>query len=404
MPQTRNAGLLKALLHIIFFLSGIATVLIGQVLPVLARHFSLTDLQLSFFFPAQFAGSVCGTLLSSRFARANNYMSSAILGGVALAGGELLLNFDSYGVCVAGFVFVGVGVGLTLPSINMMILEINIDRPAAALTALNFCWGVGAIVSKPFVDLFSTDRDLGWTTVLLAVPLLVFSVLLRVVAGPTRRTAVPTVGAASENGDVQAGSPRSGDVHIWRTPLAWTIALFNFIHVGFESGMGGWLTTYATRIEGGDAVHWLPPTLLYFAFFVAGRGIAPVLFRYLDENKMLFLGLGIMLAGMIVTLSAASVGTLSIGAVISGFGTSWIFPTNVARFSKAFGHAASRRATPLFVCGTFGAAATTWLIGFLSDRTGNLRSGMFVLVVAVVVLIAIQTGLVFRKRPSGSVE
>ena len=84
MPRPRNVQLLKALLHIIFFLSGIATVLIGQVLPILARHFSLNDLQLSFFFPAQFAGSVCGTLLSSRFARANNYMTSAMLGGVAL--------------------------------------------------------------------------------------------------------------------------------------------------------------------------------------------------------------------------------------------------------------------------------------------------------------------------------
>src|SRR5436190_5407287 len=134
MPQTRNAGLLKALLHIIFFLSGIATVLIGPILPVLARHFALSDLQMSFFFPAQFSGSVCGTLLSSRFARANNYMASAMLGGVALAGGELLLNFDSYGVCIAGFVLVGLGVGLTLPSINMMIIEINAERPAAALS------------------------------------------------------------------------------------------------------------------------------------------------------------------------------------------------------------------------------------------------------------------------------
>jgi len=28
---------------------------------------------------------------------------------------------------------------------------------------------------------------------------------------------------------------------IWSTSLAWVLALFNFIHVGFESGIGGWL-------------------------------------------------------------------------------------------------------------------------------------------------------------------
>jgi fucose permease len=386
MPQTRNATLLKALLHIIFFLSGIATVLIGQVLPILARHFRLDDLQVSFFFPAQFAGSVCGTLMSSRFARANNYMSSAMLGGIALAAGELLLNFDSYGVCIAGFVFVGLGVGLTLPSINMMIIEVNAERAAAALTVLNFCWGVGAILSKPFVDIFSTADDLQWTTVILAVPLVLFSAALRIAAHPGRAADSPPATA----GVSQGNSPQT-DAPIWRTPLAWAIALFNFIHVGFESGMGGWLTTYAGRVEGEPVRQWLSPTLLYFLFFVVGRGVAPILFRYLNENKMLFLGLAIVLAGMIVTLSAGSTATLSLGAMIAGFGTSWIFPTNVARFSKTFGAAASRRATPLFVSGTFGAAISTWLIGFVSDRAGNLRAGMLILLASILLLLLLQT-------------
>ena len=384
MPRERNVGLLKALLHIIFFLSGIATVLIGQVLPILARHFALNDLQLSFFFPAQFSGSVCGTLISSRFARANNYMTSAVLGGIALAAGELILNFDSYGVCIAGFVLIGLGVGLTLPSINMMIIEVNPDRPAAALTLLNFCWGIGAIVSKPFVDVFSTADNLRWTTVILAVPLLGFSAFLRIAAGPRSKP------AERKTEDIHA------DAGIWRTPLAWAIAAFNFIHVGFESGMGGWLTTYAGRIEGAPVLHWLSPTLLYFLFFVAGRGVAPVLFRYLNETRMLFLGLSIVLAGMIITLTAGSIGGLSIGALVAGFGTSWIFPTNVARFSKTFGPAASRRATPLFVCGTFGAALSTWLIGFLSNRTGDLRYGMFVLLASVFLLMLIQITLTIR--------
>jgi fucose permease len=90
---------------------------------------------------------------------------------------------------------------------------------------------------------------------------------------------------------------------------------------------------------------------------------------------------------------------LSIGAMIAGFGTSWIFPTNVARFSKTFGAAASRRATPLFVAGTFGAASATWLIGFLSQRTGDLRWGMLLLVICILILLVIQAGLMITARP-----
>ena len=48
-PKNRD---LSILLHIVFFVSGIATVLIGQVLPILSAGFALNDLQASFFFPA----------------------------------------------------------------------------------------------------------------------------------------------------------------------------------------------------------------------------------------------------------------------------------------------------------------------------------------------------------------
>jgi len=301
-----------------------------------------------------------------------------------MVSGALLIDIYSFAFGLFGFYVIGMGVGLTLPSINMMIIEVNPERPGPALNILNFCWGLGAILCKPFVDLFSTQDNIGLTAVILAVPLLAFSLLLRLVAGPPKNSA-PT-DKANEEYDP-----------IWRQPLAWAIALFNFIHVGFESGMGGWLTTYTGRLEGEPLLNWLSPTLLYFLFFVIGRGVAPILFRFLNENKMLFLGLSIVLAGMVLTLTARNVIHLSLGSSIAGFGTSWIFPTNVSRFSKTFGPTATRRATPLFMCGTLGAATATWLIGFLSNQTGDLRYGMLVLGVSVVLLLVIQFGLARRK-------
>lgn len=379
-------GPVKIVLHVLFFLSGIATVLIGQVLPVFAKRFSLNDLQLSYFFPAQFAGSLAGTYLTSRFAKKDNYLGATVIGCVLMTAGLLLMNVDLFSVCLIGFLVNGVGIGMTLPSINMLILESAGERSASALVLLNFFWGVGAIVSKPFVDLFSTVDRIGPTTYLLAAPIFGFALLLLFIARPSKRI-VTTV--ADERPDDM--------LPIWSTPLAWMIALFNFIHVGFESGIGGWLTTYTGRVEGQPILPWLSPTLLYFSFFVIGRGIAPALFRFLNENKMLMLGLSLVLLGMIVLLTARTVDQLSLGAIIAGFGTSWIFPTNVSRFSKTFGPTASRRATPLFILGTLGSASVTWLIGFISDRTGSLNSGMYVLFVSVVLLIVLQIGLTIRS-------
>ena len=383
-----NSVRLKVILHGLFLISGTVTVLIGQVLPILARHYSLNDLQLSFYFPAQFAGSLAGTFLTSRYARQDRFLHASMVGAALMASGLILMNVDSFAVSLIAFFLNGIGIGLTLPAINMTVLELSPLNTASALSILNFCWGVGAIMCKPFVDLTSLGTNILPTTLLLAVPMSAATAMLYF--QPTR---VITPAAGDIAGD-------DSDVPIWTLPLAWVIALFNFIHVGFESGMGGWLTTYTERVDQTQAGHWLSPTLLYFLFFVVGRGFAPLLFRFLNENKMLILGLLVVLGGMMVTVTARSVLLLGVGAAIAGFGTSWIFPTNVARFSKTFGPSASRRATPLFICGTLGAAASTWLIGFVSDRTGDLRSGMYVLVGCIVLLLVVQAVLAAR-RPAG---
>ncbi|MBK6750980.1 MAG: MFS transporter [Acidobacteria bacterium] len=385
-----NANRIKLILSGLFLVSGSVTVLIGQLLPIFAKQYALNDLQLSFYFPAQFAGSLLGTWLTSRFARSNRFIAASFIGAILMAIGVLVMNINSFPVSLAAFLINGIGIGLTLPAINMTVLELSPENAASSLSFLNFFWGVGAIVCKPFVDLSSRGSDIVVTTTVLAAPLLIAAAMLYF--QPTRMVAAD---GSTNSADDISNTP------IWTLPLAWAIALFNFIHVGFESGMGGWLTIYTERLDETQAVHWLSPTLLYFLFFVFGRGVAPALFRFLNENKMLFLGLFTILAGMLIAVTASSVIVLGIGAAVSGFGTSWIFPTNVSRFSHTFGASASRRATPLFIFGTLGAASSTWLIGFVSNQTGNLRSGMYVLVVSVVLLIVLQVWLGSRRTRVG---
>jgi FHS family glucose/mannose:H+ symporter-like MFS transporter len=153
--NTRHLSLPILALHLTFLFSGIATVLIGQVLPILARNFSLNDLQLSYFFPAQFAGSITGTLINSRFSRRRRHSSSTAIGCVLMAAGIALIAAGRFEICLGGFFINGLGVGMTLPAINLLILEMNPKHTASALSILNFCWGVGAIFCKPFVDIVS---------------------------------------------------------------------------------------------------------------------------------------------------------------------------------------------------------------------------------------------------------
>ena len=377
MPQR----LLKILLHAGFFVSGIATVIIGQFLPILATKFSLNDAQIGLLFPAQFAGSLIGTFLTNWFGKRQKFVAASAFGCLAMAVGVSFLNFNSFELVLLGFLINGVGIGLTLPSINMLILELNPTQITSALSILNFFWGVGAIISSPFVDFFSDKTDIFTPTIILSIALFIISTAI--FFQPKDFEKKPGSNEITEDFSVP----------IWSNPVAWAIAAFNFVHVGFESGMGGWLKLYTERIAGGEVKSAFPPILLFFVFFVVGRGVAPVFFRFLNENRMLILSLLTILTGMIVLLFAKDVLILSVGASITGFGTSSIFPTNVSRFNKFFGETASRRATPLFICGTLGAFSTTWLIGFLSDKFANLHAGMLTLLVSVLVLILLQIGL-----------
>jgi fucose permease len=304
-----------------------------------------------------------------------------------MASGVALLNSDTLMLCFAGFLLNGFGIGLTLPSINMLTLELSPQRASSALNFLNFFWGVGAISSQPIVDFFSRGASIFRPTAILSAGLLTLGAAIALIPQGTEQKPRSTAETANDF-----------DVPIWTNPTAWAIALFNFVLVGFESAMGGWLKTYTGRVETQAATDWFPPIFLYFLFFVVGRGIAPIFLRFLSDNVMLLASSLTTLAGMCVLLFAENAHALSLGAAIAGFGTSSVYPTNISRFAKIFGASSTRRATPLFISGTLGAASTTWLIGFVSSRYENdLRSGMFVLLASVLLTIILQIGLSLKK-------
>ncbi len=382
LPNAETDRFLKFLLHFGFLISGTVTVLIGQVLPILSNRLSLNDTQTGYFFIAQFSGSLAGTFLTQPIVRRFGFGSATVSGFAAMMIGVLGLNSDDWFLCLTAFIINGFGIGITLPAINMLTVELNPLNITPALNFLNFFWGVGAIFCKPFIDFFGTATSIFLPTGMLAA--LLFTIGL-MIAFATHKEKPEESFTQTEN---ESRTP------IWTTSAAWLIAFFNFIHVGFESGTGGWITTYAMRLpnqEGG--IVWLSPTFAYFLFFVAGRLIAPLYSRFLNENKMLLLNLFIMTLGIVILVSGETFGILVLGASIAGLGTSSIFPTNTARFTKTFGATATRRATPLFISGTLGAALTTWLIGYVSTNYQNLRIGMFVLLGSCLLLICLQVFL-----------
>ncbi len=367
---------LNFLLHFAFFLSGIATILIGQVLPVLSAKLSLNDNHGGQLFIAQFVGSLTGNFIYNFTVKRFGFLFSILLGMLALAFGCLIINADDWTICLIGFVILGVGIGATLTSINMFVAETNPLRVAAALNVLNFFWGVGAILSQPFAASLSSPTSIFLPTVILAG---LFLLTTLIIFFSSRE-----IGQKQTRGEIIeiAATP------IWTNPTAWLITFFNFVHIGIETGIGGWLTTYSARFSEGDNL--ISATPVFFLFFVIGRGFAFLFLKFLSINNFLLFSLLTLSTGIVLMLSAQNYPFLLFGASVAGFGTSGIFPTNLARFTQVFGESATRKAAPFFICGGFGGAFTTWFIGYVSYYANNLRSGIFVLLISSLILIFLQ--------------
>jgi fucose permease len=336
----------------------------------------LDDSEAGYLFVAQFSGSLAGAFFYNRIIKKFGYLPMLAGGFCVIAGGCVALNFDSYILSAAAIFLYGTGIGAVIPAVNLLTVKLNPEKSSSALSTINFFWGFGAILCKPFVDAVGLPDS-----VLLPTVLLCFALLL--------------LGAAFMVSDFdekfnQAESSSVITTPIWTTPAAWLIAVFNFVHIGIESSVGGWITTYESRLLQGNANNWLSAAVVFFSLLVFGRAVAPLFFRFLPDNTVLFCSLTVMTAGIVLILRAESFSFLMIGAATLGFGTSAVFPTNMSRFTKTFGARATENAVPLFVLGSLGGAFTTWLVGFTSTASGSLRTGFLVVLISCILLIVLQ--------------
>lgn len=369
---------LKILLHFSFFIVGIVTVLLGQILPILAVNLSLNDEQSGFFFTAQFGGSIIGTVSTAFLIKRMGFVRTLGIAFFLFLLGLGGINSGGLEISRASVFVYGIGIGLAIPSTLMLTAALNPFKTTAALNLMSFVWGLGAIASQPFVS-FLGRGSFVFPTLLLAAVSVLFAAVYLIALRNFEVQGNDSIPASNTNGS------------IWRDPKSWLIVAFGFFDVGIESGISGWLTSYTFRSDLPTEISWLSATPIFFAFFVAGRGIAAIVARFLSNNQIIWASLGITLLGTVLLILSAGWQTIFVSAAILGLGLAAVFPTNMARFTETFGAAANEKTVPLFVMGSVGSITITWLIGYISNQYANsLKAGLVVLLGAAIILIVLQ--------------
>ncbi len=373
MPNTANekwapsAGSLTLTSYVSFIPIGIATVLLGPMLPTLSSRWSLNYSQAGALFTAQYIASTCGVAVSSLVVGLRGYRFAIKFGLllIAVALAFLLRGSVVLGVlCIAAY---GAGLGISVPAANLLVAEVNPSRRSATLNWLNFCWSAGA-VSCPFLVAAATKGQ--HAPVFLES---VAAVSLCIAAGIAAMAASIVEPAVKSAQQIPILSLIRG-----RRATFIVVAILFFLYVGTENSFGGWVASYAKSLSETSAAASLMTPSFFYASLMVGRLLAPLLLRRIEDIRLAQGGLLLACGGTAGLLFAHSVSGVSISACVSGLGLSSVYPITISLLGREFGPSSARLGSAMFVLSNIGGGLLPWIVGVSATHFRSLQTGLFI--------------------------
>jgi len=368
-----------------FLVAGVATVMLGPTLPLLAERWSLPDAQLGTLFFAYFAGQLSGAWFATR-----RLGVSLLLGSAASAIGFCALAFAGSTAAHALLFMIGVGIGAGLTAGNVIVGTIDDfcgetpDQEASRssrsrlLALLNLSWGIGAITCPL------------WLRV--SVRLSHFAGVLRLSNSAEQSTAVFFTGLAIAFAGIaalvawllpprfylQAESAKAHPRLAWKSP--WVFVATMALYVGVENALAGWLPTYAQRLATGGVLSGRAAeiALCFWVAELAGRALTAIVIKRLDEHIFYRTCLLILITTIVALVVSPRLdeGWLFGLTVLVALSLSPIFPLAVSFLLARIG--SDPKIGKIFASASLGGSLLPWLTGIGSAWFQSLRVGFVV--------------------------
>ena len=382
---TSSRTRLLAVLFVGFVLSGIATTIIGPMLPVFIRRWGLDDGQAGLFSTVQFLAALVGTVVSGGWMAWRGYRPSLVAGYGFIGLGLAMLNASTHGYALAATAAFGLGYGLITPGTNLYVAETGGARSASLLNLLNFTWGVGAMACSPFIAMALKRNQLPGLLLGYAIcgGLLAFALLFA------------RFGPGKHEGVVESGE--AAPLRVGRR-VTIALAVLFFTYVAMETSIGVWCAEYSRRIANGITNMTTLAPMFFYSGLTAGRGLAPLVLLSLSERPLVLAALSLTAIGTTVVIFSSVLKVTIIGVFLAGLGCASVYPVYIAWLSKWYGARAKRIGGFLFALASLGGSAGPWLVGICSQYSGSLRVGFLVPLLSALLML----GIVASLRPQTS--
>jgi FHS family glucose/mannose:H+ symporter-like MFS transporter len=353
-----------AFLHSGFVLIGITMTMLGPVLPYFTQRWNLTDGQAGLFFSTQYFGSFLGTLVTSWLLPRLGFPKLISTGYLCFALGLACLGLGPWFFSTVFVGIYGLGYGLANPSINLRATHLPSSNVAAAVSLLNFSWGIGA-VSSPFLVAFFLGH--------LSLRALVLSLTVCFLA-----LAVVHFMQKTESSTSREIRPKRSFA-VWRAtlqPAPWiSLALLFLLYVGIEISVGGWVALDEKRMVGITTAKMAAAPAFFYGFLLLGRFLVPFALKRFSQLALCVGGLVLTTLGVALVAFAQTPSVLHAGALLAGFGCAPQYPIYITWLAAIFEGDATWLAALFFGSAGIGSSLVPWLVGVVASQTHSLRFG-----------------------------
>lgn len=371
-----DARLEWAYLHLGFVLVGVTMTMLGPVLPYFTHRWNLTDSQAGLFFSTQYFGSFLGTLATSWLLPRLGFSKVISAGYFCFALGLACLGLGPWFFSTAFVAIYGIGYGLSNPSVNLRATQLPSSNVAAAVSLLNFSWGIGAVSSPFLVAFFLGHLSLRVLATVLCVCFLALALAHFVHKADPAASSEP--------------APKRSFA-VWRAtlqPAPWiSLALLFFLYVGIEISVGGWVALDEKRMVGFNPARMAPAPAFFYGFLLLGRFLLPLALKYFSQRTLSVGGLVLTTAGVALVAYAQAPLLLHSGALLAGLGCGPQYPIYVTWLAARFKDDANWLAALFFGSAGIGSSLIPWLVGVVASQTHSLRFGFMLPLASALLMI-----------------
>jgi fucose permease len=427
--SSSSGTLLMAIAFFGILVYGLLTALPGAVLPELEQNkFLANDAVVGTFLLINAIGAVLSYLVSGpitdRLGKKFTLLVGSVLVIVSMVGFAVVVSkveptSAQSLIFICGLVL-GLGANAIVSAGHALVGDVAVSWRDAALNLLDVCFGLGLTVLpiiKGGLNIENGRSQIFWVLAAATLALFILVVVPKF-PKPTHPESFPLSDAKG----------------LFTSSAFWLLAIALFMYVGSEVAVGKWVVTFLqrdpqllstfgvndqmmqeatrsganffeTNVTGKAVASFALQTLSWFGFaLMIGRLISSFLLGVAKINSYALLAMGsaICAIGLGIAFTSGTPGAVRWGVFASGIGMGPIFPTSVGLASAIVPRIAGTAMSWVMGIGFSGLLVIPPAVGYISSASnsekGDIRSGLFVVIAATVVMLILHVLLMLLRR------